>query len=608
MRLRLLVLISLLSGVLMPAYSAMEKDSLHVPFKDRIGIHTNTVDWLLLTPNLGLECSFIQNKYQKVSALLFGKYNPNSSTTINPAYVYNIGGARLEVRWYYRTRRVSEGEVKLDSLERAKYGKFRAFWKKLATRPYSLLARENPRDHRAFYLGPYVAFDKYTIKLSDTGYQGYSIGLGATFGYSFPLYQYKNGTAIDFELGVSAGLAMSCNDMFGYNSDADCYYYAGSKKFHVVPFPVIADAHVGFVYRINSIRDQITGIRQDKLEGYAAIYELYNSYDEKIANYKYPSHVEKTKDGRDSVVVHGEYLPSDSILAWNSVVEEKNKKIRAINKRVLESGVEVDSAMMLEELRLCYEYVEVPEKLFSQYDRMLPNKEIASISELNDPYINGLLEKYAAVEADNGEFDKQLVNSYVTLRNRLLEKNDSTSEIRLVELMVLAISNINGNSIKTFNDKYHNPAYVGKIEYDEVSLKMQVITGTGTGRVLDFVFGLDTLALVVPQSYSFRGMNAEIEAQNVYKQVLLEEKLGMSLSSDGEKSENAAKKNKSKKNKEKKQKAKKDKKTDGTATGKDVAKESQVADVIENQADTGVDEDKTETGGVNENKEEITTD
>ena len=127
---RLLVFM-MLSGVLLPAYSAMEKDSLNVPFKDRIAIHTNSVGWLLMTPNLGLEYSFVQNDMRKVSALVHGRYNPASLKTYNPEYVYNIGGARAEVRWYSRTRYVSQGELQLDSLERAKYGRFRNFWNKL---------------------------------------------------------------------------------------------------------------------------------------------------------------------------------------------------------------------------------------------------------------------------------------------------------------------------------------------------------------------------------------------------------------------------------------------------------------------------------------------
>ena len=572
-----LLLLFVLLGIAVPACSAIEKDSLAVPFKDRVAIHTNTVGWLLMTPNLGVEYSFIQNDLKKVSALVHGRYNPASLKTYNPNYVYNIGGARAEVRWYYRTRYVSQGEVKLDSLECAKYGRFKNFWNKLTTRSYSFLARENPRRHRAFYLGPYLAFDKYTIKLSKTGYQGYAFGFGATAGYSFPLYQYKNGSAIDFEMGFSAGVAMSMNDMFNYNADVDCYEYAGSKAFHFVPFPVVTDARVAFVYRMNSIREQLQGIDQKKLDEYAAIYELRKDYDEKIADFLLPYHVEKVVENNDTVdkkILHEAYMPVDSIKAWNKALEAKNSRIREMNRLALLSS-EVDSAMLLEELRLYYEYVEIPEKMFRQYDNKVPNKNVTSLAELDNEYLNQLLKEYTIVDRDEvkntglGQIEDPLLFSYSSLRNKLLEKEDSVTEIRLIDLMVHAVSNVNSN-VKFFNSKYNVTAPGKTIEYDAMPAKMEVITGeVGRGYGLDFVSGVDTLALAVPQSYSFKALNDEIEARNVYKQVVLENMLGHSLLSKdaavveqkaGKKKEKSKEKNKGKDKKEKVKKTKRSKK------------------------------------------------
>ena len=572
-----LLLLFVLLGIAVPACSAIEKDSLAVPFKDRVAIHTNTVGWLLMTPNLGVEYSFIQNDLKKVSALVHGRYNPASLKTYNPNYVYNIGGARAEVRWYYRTRYVSQGEVKLDSLECAKYGRFKNFWNKLTTRSYSFLARENPRRHRAFYLGPYLAFDKYTIKLSKTGYQGYAFGFGATAGYSFPLYQYKNGSAIDFEMGFSAGVAMSMNDMFNYNADVDCYEYAGSKAFHFVPFPVVTDARVAFVYRMNSIREQLQGIDQKKLDEYAAIYELRKDYDEKIADFLLPYHVEKVVENNDTVdkkILHEAYMPVDSIKAWNKALEAKNSRIREMNRLALLSS-EVDSAMLLEELRLYYEYVEIPEKMFRQYDNKVPNKNVTSLAELDNEYLNQLLKEYTIVDRDEvkntglGQIEDPLLFSYSSLRNKLLEKEDSVTEIRLIDLMVHAVSNVNSN-VKFFNSKYNVTAPGKTIEYDAMPAKMEVITGeAGRGYGLDFVSGIDTLALAVPQSYSFKALNDEIEARNVYKQALLENILGHSLLSKdaavveqkaGKKKEKSKEKNKGKDKKEKVKKNKRSKK------------------------------------------------
>ena len=247
--------------------------------------------------------------------------------------------------------------------------------------------------------------------------------------------------------------------------------------------------------------------------------------------------------------------------------------------------------------------------MFAQYDRLLPNKEIKSVSELNDEYLDGLLENYSVVNADNGEFDKQLVNSYGTLRGRLLEKNDSTSEIRLVDLMVHAISNINGSSIKAFNDKYHCSIAGKEVEYDAMPVKMlaplQIDEERKATYPVDFVFGVDTLALSSSQKFSFKGMNTEIEAKNVYKLVLLEDLLDTTLTPENKSAAKAVKEKKSKKkSKDKKNTAPKKEKADDTVAvetvKKDVDSDDMVAgavqaiEAIEKNDEESVVEDKVE--------------
>lgn len=255
--------------------------------------------------------------------------------------------------------------------------------------------------------------------------------------------------------------------------------------------------------------------------------------------------------------MHEDYLSSDTIKALNSVIKAKNERVQAINQLALQSS-DADSTMLLEELRLLYGYVEIPEKMFKQYDRMVPNRNVASIKELDNEYLNGLLEKYSIVDRDDvkketnlGQVEDQLMNSYETLRLKLLEKNDSVSDIRLIDLMVLAVSNVNGR-ISAFNNKYNTSVSDKAIEFDALPVQMEVITGeAGRGYGLDFVFGLDTLALAESQSYSFRTLNDEIEARNVYRQVLLEDMQKQSLLSKGDADNGKADKKKSKKVKKK---------------------------------------------------------
>lgn len=117
--------------------------------------------------------------------------------------------------------------------------------------------------------------------------------------------------------------------------------------------------------------------------------------------------------------------------------------------------------------------------------------------------------------------------------------------------MVLAVSNVNGR-ISAFNNKYNTSVSDKAIEFDALPVQMEVITGeAGRGYGLDFVFGLDTLALAESQSYSFRTLNDEIEARNVYRQVLLEDMQKQSLLSKGDADNGKADKKKSKKVKKK---------------------------------------------------------
>jgi hypothetical protein len=216
-----------------------------------------------------------------------------------------------------------------------------------------------------------------------------------------------------------------------------------------------------------------------------------------------------------------------------------------------------------------------------------------------------LLDKYSIVDRDDvkketnlGQVEDQLMNSYSTLRLRLLEKNDSVSEIRLIDLMVLAVSNVNGR-ISTFNSKYNISVSDKTIEYDAIPAQMEVITGeAGRGYGLDFVSGVDTLALAAPQSYSFKALNDKIEAQNVYKQVVLENMLGYSLTSKGTatkvKTGKKKEKNKDKSKKEKVKKTKQGKKEKSSSADEPVdnVKEENSGDVL---SETSVNEElKTE--------------
>ena len=81
----------------------------------------------------------------------------------------------------------------------------------------------NPRVWRAYYVGVYAGYEKYTISLGRKGKQGDSYNFGFTGGWSVPLYPFKDGRSVDLDLGLAVGAKMTAYDKFGYDEEYGCY-------------------------------------------------------------------------------------------------------------------------------------------------------------------------------------------------------------------------------------------------------------------------------------------------------------------------------------------------------------------------------------------------
>ena len=64
---------------------------------------TNAVDWIVATPNLGVEFDLAGNEKTRFSILMNGKYNWNTHHSIQPRIVYNVAAGSVEARKYWRT-------------------------------------------------------------------------------------------------------------------------------------------------------------------------------------------------------------------------------------------------------------------------------------------------------------------------------------------------------------------------------------------------------------------------------------------------------------------------------------------------------------------------
>lgn len=217
----------------------------NLSFKDRWGFKTNAIDWLLTVPNVGVEFDLgntIRNKHT-IGANL--KWNWNTSQKYKPSIVFNLFDARIEWRQYFRTRRRYTNTTMKDG-----------FMKYLNDNILTT-KRKNPRDWRAYYWGIYADAASYNFKLGKQGIQGNSYGAGVSLGYTAPLYGYRN-NYVDLEIGGSVGLAYAKYDVYEHDAESDCYPRIADKckGGHLVPFPLITDLRVAFVYRFVSVKDK----------------------------------------------------------------------------------------------------------------------------------------------------------------------------------------------------------------------------------------------------------------------------------------------------------------------------------------------------------------
>lgn len=217
----------------------------NLSFKDRWGFKTNAIDWLLTVPNVGVEFDLgntIRNKHT-IGANL--KWNWNTSQKYKPSIVFNLFDARIEWRQYFRTRRRYTNTTMKDG-----------FMKYLNDNILTT-KRKNPRDWRAYYWGIYADAASYNFKLGKQGIQGNSYGAGVSLGYTAPLYGYRN-NYVDLEIGGSVGLAYAKYDVYEHDAESDCYPRIADKckGGHLIPFPLITDLRVAFVYRFVSVKDK----------------------------------------------------------------------------------------------------------------------------------------------------------------------------------------------------------------------------------------------------------------------------------------------------------------------------------------------------------------
>ena len=230
------------------------KDSI-MPFKSRLAFKTNAVDWFLLLPNVTAEFDLFGSPYKHYTLSLGVKGNWSTSQNYKPSIVYNLFDARVEFRKYFRTSQ--RNFLHLDSA---------SFFQRLKEEVFTV-KRFHPRYWRAYYWGVYADVANYNFKFGSRGMQGSAYGLGVSGGFSIPLYGYRD-NFVDLELGASIGFVYTKYDAYRHDEESNCYprLPEKSKGGHIVPFPVVSDLRVAFVYRFStSVKNKYKLIDYDKI-------------------------------------------------------------------------------------------------------------------------------------------------------------------------------------------------------------------------------------------------------------------------------------------------------------------------------------------------------
>lgn len=219
----------------------IKKDSV-IPFKDRIAFRTNTIDWLLMLPNIGFEFDLSGSPYGRMALAVNVKGNWSTYHVVKPYWEYDFNSARIEFKKYGRTSARFEKE----GVKRSLGDRFSDFFR---------MRVKNPNFWRAYYWGVYVDLGGYNLKFSDVGRKGKYIGAGLALGYGIPLYSYRTGV-LDLELGASIGAVYTKYNTYVYDENQNTVYRENAPIRKILPYPVISDLRVALVYRFSSIRNK----------------------------------------------------------------------------------------------------------------------------------------------------------------------------------------------------------------------------------------------------------------------------------------------------------------------------------------------------------------
>ncbi len=227
----ILLLVTGGSGVAYAQHAKAEKKN-DIVGSERWAFKTNAIDWVATIPNFSVEYDLSGAENNKMTLGLTARYNWRTTQNPLPYCAFDLLQIRPEYRYYWRPVKSK-----------------RAKW-----------------ENHVNYAGAYVDGGMYTFKFGEQGHKGQIYTVGLSLGYGMPKYQYKKGY-IDMEIGFALGLALTTDDVFVLDREANAYtnVTAESRGLHIAPFPIVSSLNVSFAWRSKSIKDKYKFTDADKI-------------------------------------------------------------------------------------------------------------------------------------------------------------------------------------------------------------------------------------------------------------------------------------------------------------------------------------------------------
>lgn len=178
---------------------------------ERISFRTNMIDWFALTPNLGLEFTLGNMNWSHWTMGISGRWNPSTQTLGTSYNVYDLTDVRLDLRYYQHGR----------------------------------------SSRRSFFLGVYGTYGSHDVKLSTNGFKGTHAATGLSVGTIAPLYSYRNGSSLDLEIALSAGVMFAKHEE--YTRENDKYLTAKPPENFKLSFDMLPYIAANDVLRVSLV-------------------------------------------------------------------------------------------------------------------------------------------------------------------------------------------------------------------------------------------------------------------------------------------------------------------------------------------------------------------